>query len=58
MNYEIALDKMSHGKSGDLHLRPTDVLYVPMSKVKAIMLNSQGIIASAASAGIYATAVR
>jgi polysaccharide biosynthesis/export protein len=53
----VPLDKMSHGKRADVQLRATDVLYVPVSKVKAVLLNSQGIVASAASATIYATAV-
>ena len=53
----IPLDKMSHGKHADLQLQATDVLYVPMSKVKSVILNSQGIVAAAASATIYATAV-
>jgi polysaccharide biosynthesis/export protein len=53
----IPLTKMSRGKHADVQLRATDVLYVPMSKVKSILLNSQGILASAASASIYATAI-
>ena len=48
----IPLDKMSHGKQADLPLQATDVLYVPMSKIKAAMLNTQGIAAAAASASI------
>jgi polysaccharide biosynthesis/export protein len=52
----IPLDKMSHGKRADLLLQATDVLYVPTSKVKAVILNSQGITAAAASASIYTVA--
>jgi polysaccharide export outer membrane protein len=54
---EIPLNKMSHGKHADVQLHATDVLYVPMSKIKSVLLNSQGILASAASASIYATAI-
>jgi polysaccharide export outer membrane protein len=49
----IPLDRMSHGKRADLPLQATDVLYVPLSKVKSVILNSGGIAAAAASATIY-----
>jgi len=57
VSFEIPLDKMSHGERGDMPLRATDVLYVPMSKFKAVLLNSQGILAATSSAAIY-TATR
>jgi polysaccharide export outer membrane protein len=45
--------KIANGKSADMQLRATDVLYVPTSTFKAVMTNSQGILTSAASATIY-----
>lgn len=57
VSFEIPLDKMSHGEHGDMPLCATDVLYVPMSKFKAVLLNSQGILAATSSAAIY-TATR
>jgi polysaccharide export outer membrane protein len=53
VSFEIPLDKMSHGERGDMPLHATDVLYVPMSKFKAVLLNSQGILAATSSAAIY-----
>jgi polysaccharide export outer membrane protein len=55
---DIALPykKISQGKSADMQLHATDILYVPTSTVKAILTNSQSILSSAASASIYAVA--
>jgi polysaccharide biosynthesis/export protein len=53
----IPYKKMIHGNSANVQLHATDVLFVPTSTMKAILTNSQGIIASAASASIYAVAV-
>jgi polysaccharide export outer membrane protein len=52
---DIALPykKMTKGKRGDVRLQATDVLYVPTSATKAVLTDSQGILASAASASIY-----
>lgn len=56
---DIALPykKIAHGGRADIPLRATDLLYVPTSTFKAVLTNSQGILASAASASIYAVAV-
>jgi polysaccharide export outer membrane protein len=53
----LPLSKMQLGKSSDMQLHPTDVLYVPNSKLKSAFINTQGILAAATSASIYATAV-
>ncbi len=55
---DIALPykKISQGKSADVQLHATDILYVPTSAIKSILTNSQSILSSAASAGIYAVA--
>jgi len=54
---ELPLSKMQRGKYADMALRATDILYVPTSKVKAALINSQGILSAATSAGIYAGVV-
>jgi polysaccharide export outer membrane protein len=56
---DIALpfNKIQHGQSADVQLRATDVLYVPTSKIKSILTFSQGILAAAATATIYAETV-
>jgi polysaccharide export outer membrane protein len=53
----VPLDKMSHGKSADMQLRASDVLYVPTSKVKSALINGAAILASATSATIYAVTI-
>ena len=55
---DIALPykKISEGKSADMQLHATDILYVPTSAIKSILTNSQAILSSAASAGIYTVA--
>jgi len=57
---DIALPykKITKGKSSDVQLHATDILYVPTSAIKAALINTQGIISSAASASIYAAAVQ
>lgn len=54
INIALPYKKISTGKRADVQLHATDVLFVPTSKMKAILTNSQGVIASAASASIYA----
>jgi len=54
---ELSLRKMQRGKSADMQLQAADVLYIPMSKVKSALINSQGILAAATSASIYAATV-
>jgi polysaccharide export outer membrane protein len=53
----VPYKNIANGKRTDMQLRATDVLYVPTSTFKAVLTNSQGILASAASASIYAVAV-
>jgi protein involved in polysaccharide export with SLBB domain len=57
VNIALPLKKISRGKRADVQLHATDVLYAPTSTMKAILTNGQGILASAASASIYAAAV-
>lgn len=48
---------ITKGKYSDFQLHATDVLFVPTNAVKAAFVNSQSVLASAASASIYAAAV-
>jgi polysaccharide biosynthesis/export protein len=56
---DIALPykKLIRGQSGEVQLQAKDVLYVPTSELKSIFSNGSSIMASAASASIYAVAV-
>lgn len=54
---ELPLGKMQRGKFADMQLHPTDIVYVPNSRVKSVLTSSQSILASATSASIYAAAV-
>jgi polysaccharide export outer membrane protein len=49
----VPYKKIANGKSTDMQLRATDVLYVPTSTFKAIFTNSQAVLNTAASATIY-----
>jgi polysaccharide export outer membrane protein len=53
----LPFDKMQHGKSADVELHATDIIYVPTSKFKSTLNFSQGILTAATTATIYATAV-
>jgi protein involved in polysaccharide export with SLBB domain len=57
VDIKLPYGKISHGKSAEVQLRATDVLYVPTSKIKSAFINGQSIIATAASASIYATVI-
>lgn len=50
----IPYKKVTQGRYQDMQLRAKDIVYVPSSTVKTIFTNSQSVIASAASASIYA----
>jgi polysaccharide export outer membrane protein len=45
--------KITNGKSADVQLHAADILYVPLSKLKVIYTNLQGVIQSAATSSIY-----
>jgi polysaccharide biosynthesis/export protein len=50
---ELPLSKMQRGKAADMQLHATDILYVPMSKIKSAFINTEGILTAATSATIY-----
>jgi len=53
----LPLKKMQQGQRADVELHATDVLFVPTSKIKSILTNSEGILTAAASASIYAAVI-
>ena len=50
---EIPLGKIFRGEMANLQLHATDIIYVPTSKVKAGLLNTQSLIGATAAASIY-----
>jgi polysaccharide biosynthesis/export protein len=52
----LSYQKIIRGRNADMQLHPTDVVYVPTSKIKAIFTNSSAVLAAASSASIYAVA--
>lgn len=51
---EVPLRNMTRGKAPDVALQPQDIVYVPVNGLKEAFINVETIIASAASASIYA----
>ena len=50
----LPIGAMQKGKQPDVALQPDDVVYVPFSFMRNVGINGQGILASIASAAIYA----
>ena len=57
---DMAIDykQINEGKRSNVQLRPTDILFVPTSRAKWILVNTQSVLSSAASAGIYAATLQ
>ena len=53
----VPYKKITQGKAADVQLHATDILFVPTSGAKSVLINGQGILAAAASASIYTAAV-
>lgn len=53
----LSLQKLTRGRRADMQLHPSDVLYVPMDRVKVALTNGASILAAATSASIYAFGV-
>ncbi|HZU10895.1 MAG TPA: polysaccharide biosynthesis/export family protein [Pseudacidobacterium sp.] len=51
----VLLHEIERGKLPDMELEADDVLYVPFSMAKNVMLGASGIVSSTSSAAIYAT---
>jgi polysaccharide biosynthesis/export protein len=54
----VRYKEITQGKSADMRLHATDILYVPTNTAKSILFNTQSIWSSAASAGIYAATIQ
>jgi polysaccharide biosynthesis/export protein len=54
LDFPVSYEGIVKGTQTPLLLQAQDIVYVPMSKVKAAFSTAQGIIGSAASASIYA----
>jgi polysaccharide biosynthesis/export protein len=50
----VPLQDIEHGKKPDMQLEADDVLYVPFSMAKNVVLGASGIVSSTSSAAIYA----
>jgi polysaccharide export outer membrane protein len=51
---QVSLDAIEKGKKPDMQLEADDVLYVPFSMAKNVVLGASGIVSSTSSAAIYA----
>jgi polysaccharide biosynthesis/export protein len=54
LNFALSYDGIADGKQVPMALEPEDIVYVPMSKIKATLADTTSILSSAASASIYA----
>ena len=53
MEIDVDYRRMVAGRVPAITLRPQDIVYVPVSKAKAILTGGSGVIAAASSAAIY-----
>jgi polysaccharide export outer membrane protein len=58
LDIPLSYKKLTRGQTAEVQLRSKDVLYVPMSKIKASLTNGASILAAATSASIYAFGVQ
>lgn len=54
LDFSLSYNGIANGKQVPMALEPEDIVYVPMSKIKAALTDTTAILSSAASAGIYA----
>jgi polysaccharide export outer membrane protein len=50
---DLRVDEIQKGKKPDVALMPDDVIYVPFSFMRNVLVNGQSILASATSAAVY-----
>jgi polysaccharide export outer membrane protein len=53
LDFPLSYDAIAKGSQTPLLLQPQDIVYVPMSKIKAVLSDATGIISTAVSATIY-----
>ena len=52
LDFPLSYDAIANGSQTPLQLQPEDIVYVPMSKIKATFSTATTIISAAASAAI------
>jgi polysaccharide biosynthesis/export protein len=52
---QVSLEEIEKGKKPDMQLEADDVLYVPFSMAKNVVLGASGIVSATSSAAIYAS---
>ncbi len=57
LNFSLSYNGIADGKQIPMALEPEDIVYVPMSKVRATFTDTTAILSAATSASIYATTV-
>jgi polysaccharide biosynthesis/export protein len=53
LDFSLSYDGIASGKQTPLQLQAQDIVYVPLSKVKAAFADTQSVLSSAASSAIY-----
>jgi len=53
LDFSLSYDGIADGRQAPLELQAQDIVYVPMSKVKATLSDATGIISAATSAALY-----
>jgi polysaccharide export outer membrane protein len=53
LDFSLSYDGIASGKQSPLQLQAQDIVYVPLSKVKAAFADTQSVLSSAASSAIY-----
>jgi polysaccharide export outer membrane protein len=54
LDFALSYDHIANGSQAPIELQAQDIVYVPMSKIKATFASTQAIIGETASASIYA----
>jgi polysaccharide export outer membrane protein len=57
LNFSLSYNEIADGKQIPMALEPEDIVYVPMSKVRATFTDTTAILSAATSASIYASTV-
>jgi polysaccharide biosynthesis/export protein len=53
LDFSLSYDGIVQGTQRPLELQAQDIVYVPMSKIKAVLSDTTGLISTAISATIY-----
>lgn len=55
LDFELSYDGLTRGSQAPLELMAQDIVYVPMSKIKATLMDTTALISTAISSAIYST---